>query len=67
MAERVKDIFYSSENPAAGNLCAFHEGLLGQSAYIECISIMHGKFVQAQNNILQDVKFHLSEVEVFGF
>ena len=28
---------------------------------------MQGKFVQAQNNIRRDVKFHLSEVEVFGF
>ena len=65
VAEGVEGLFYTSDNTtAAENLCAFHEGELGEWAHIHCSSILQGKFVQVQNHLFE---FHLSEVEVYGY
>ena len=60
------DLFYTALTGVQNNLCGYIEGQLDASAYIRCNSVIAGRFVQVQNNILAGQDFHLAEVEVFG-
>ena len=65
IADRVEDIFYM--RGSTDNLCGYHEGEIGARAYIGCNTIMTGQFVQVQNDLHQEMNFHLADVEIFGF
>ena len=65
VADTEGNLFYSGTTTEASSLCGYVSGLLHASAYIHCYSLIAGRFVQEQKNILAG--FHLAEVEVFGF
>ena len=67
VADTDGNLFYSGTSTEASNLCGYVSGLLHASAYIHCYSLIAGRFVQEQKNILAGEGFHLAEVEVFGF
>ena len=67
VADTERNLFYSGTSTEASNLCGYVSGLLYASAYIHCYSLIAGRFVQAQNNILAGEGFHVAEVEMFGF
>ena len=59
------DLFYTALTGVQNDLCGYIEGQLDASAYIRCNSVIAGRFVQVQNNILAGQDFHLAEVAVF--
>ena len=68
VAGNVENIFYNENaTSATENLCGYHQGEIGVSAFVPCVFVRRGQFVQVQNNQFQNVLFHLAEVEVFGF
>ena len=61
----MEDIFYVENY--TDNLCGYNEGEIGDQAYIACNTTMSGQFVQVQNDLIAEIRFHLAEVEIFGF